>query len=242
MKTMFACVASLLLFPIAWAQNPALEVNAPAVNAHTTAAPAAETSPAAAVFDLNFPGGGPRALVAAIEEASGKRLNVIIPNEYEDVEIPPMRFTRVTVPALFEALRYSSQHTVQSSQNGMPNNFTSSYGFVSKKPDENAVWWFSCERLPKPQEVKKYCQFYQLDELLTNYSIEDITTAIQTGWKMLGVSPMPELKFHSETKLLIAVGQAEHLQTITSVLSALRRGPADVRTTMPKSAVATPKQ
>jgi hypothetical protein len=239
MKTMFFCVASLFLFPFAWAQNPPAEANVPAVNPRgTPVSQAAETYPSAAVFDLNFPGGGPKALAAAIQEASGKPLNVIIQKEYEDVEIPPMKFTRVTVPALFEALRYSSQHTIHA-PNGMPNgNFVSSYGFVSRKPDENAVWWFSCERPPKPEEAKKYCQFYQLDELLISYSIEDITTAIQTGWKMLGVSPTPELKFHSETKLLIAVGQAEHLQTITSVLNALRRGPTDTR----PRAVPTPKQ
>jgi hypothetical protein len=62
--------------------------------------------------------------------------------------------------------------------------------------------------------------------LLTPYldrglTVDDITTAIQTGWKMLGYSPTPELSFHKETKLLIAVGDPNQLETIDRVLSAL---------------------
>jgi hypothetical protein len=58
---------------------------------------------------------------------------------------------------------------------------------------------------------------------------------------MLGVSPTPELKFHPETKLLIAVGQPENLQTITSVLNALSKSSADARANTPKREVSPPK-
>jgi hypothetical protein len=49
----------------------------------------------------------------------------------------------------------------------------------------------SCPR-PAPEGEKRRQMF------------EDITTAIQTGWAMLGVKPAPRLKSHQETKLLIA--------------------------------------
>ncbi|PYK59482.1 MAG: hypothetical protein DME21_13110 [Verrucomicrobia bacterium] len=42
-------------------------------------------------FDLNFPGGTPRQLVEAIEKASGKPLNAVIPDEDADLHLPPLK-------------------------------------------------------------------------------------------------------------------------------------------------------
>jgi hypothetical protein len=58
--------------------------------------------------------------------------------------------------------------------------------------------------------------------------VDDITTAIQIGWKMAGVTPSPELDYHKETKLLIAYGEPDQLQTIEDVLQALPK-PAPAR-------------
>ena len=41
---------------------------------------------------------------------------------------------------------------------------------------------------------------------LEAFTIEDVTTAIETTWKMLGTDPLPKMSFHKETKLLIVVG------------------------------------
>jgi hypothetical protein len=46
---------------------------------------------------------------------------------------------------------------------------------------------------------------------------------------MLGVKSPPQLKFHPETKLLIAVGPNEELATIDAVLKELRTAPQPVR-------------
>ena len=166
-------------------------------------------------FDLNFPGGGPEALVAAIEKATGKPLNAIVPSEERNVQLPPMKMTNVTVPELFEALKMASTKLEM-----LPGqNFLVSYGFETRGRGEDAVWSFHSEK-PRPLDV---CRFYQLAEYLDNFTIEDITTAIQTGWELLGVKPTPRLKFHPETKLLIAVGQPQELQTIEDVLSQLRK-------------------
>jgi hypothetical protein len=55
--------------------------------------------------------------------------------------------------------------------------------------------------------------------------VDDITTAIQTGWKMMGDKETPEISFHKETKLLIAVGEPDQLGVIDDVLKALQPPP-----------------
>src|SRR5579859_5784868 len=54
-------------------------------------------------FDLDFPGGSPRDLVSAIEKATGKPLNALVPKKDETLELPSMKFKAVTIPALFDA-------------------------------------------------------------------------------------------------------------------------------------------
>ena len=65
-------------------------------------------------------------------------------------------------------------------------------------------------------------RFFQLGPYLENYKVEDITTAIETGWKMLGGGPAPAMSFHKDTTLLIARGEPEKLMLIDSVLQELR--------------------
>jgi len=69
-----------------------------------------------------------------------------------------------------------------------------------------------------------------LESYLEKLKVEDITTAIETGWKMQGVKPMPKLSFHKDTKLLIACGPREQLMTVDDVLRELtpsKKGPKD---------------
>jgi hypothetical protein len=176
-----------------------------------------EQSPAQK-FNLDFHGGSPRDLVSAIQEATGKPLNALISKEDESVEIPAMKFKSVTIPDLFAALTMASQR--QEQIGGTP--YTTYYTFDTQGHGDDAIYYFKCTKPRAPQE---FCRFYQLGEDLQNYSIEDITTAIKTGWKMLGVKAEPMLKFHRETKLLIAVGPAEQLRTIDDALRELRTAP-----------------
>ncbi len=70
--------------------------------------------------------------------------------------------------------------------------------------------------------TQKVSQFYPLAEYLDRgFSVDDITTAIQTGWKMAGETSPPELSYHKETKLLIAFGEPQKLDTIKQVLNVL---------------------
>ncbi len=76
--------------------------------------------------------------------------------------------------------------------------------------------------------------------------MDDITTAIQTGWEMQGDASPPRISFHKDTKLLIAVGKPDKLQIIDAVLSALtmpKMGPPSLRPAPPhQNPAVRPKQ
>jgi hypothetical protein len=204
-----ALLCTAVVAPFAWAQDqPGRAENPPPQLPSQTREQSTWQT-----FDLDFPGGSPHDLVSAIERATGKPLNVLVPKDGESVEIPAMKFKAITVPDLFRALLMATQRQQQL------NVYDTYYTFETKGEGENAIFYFTYK---KPTPPQKFCRFYQLTQALQSYSIEDITTAIQTGWKMLGVKSTPELKFHPETKLLIAVGQPEHLSIIDDVLRGLR--------------------
>ncbi len=99
------------------------------------------------------------------------------------------------------------------------------YGFrTSGSISDDSVWYFFYEKPALPTLVEnKACRFYSLTPYLdSGLSVDDITTAIQSGWKMLGEKETPTISFHKETKLLIAVGEPGKLEIIDSVLQALR--------------------
>ncbi|PYJ85475.1 MAG: hypothetical protein DME22_09000 [Verrucomicrobia bacterium] len=169
-------------------------------------------------FDLNFPGGTPRQLVEAIEKASGKPLNAVIPDEDADLHLPPLKMRAVNVAELFAALSQASSKQI----NVSGGTYNSSYSFqTASEINDNSVWWFQHF---KPAITQPECRFYQLAPYLETYKVEDITTAIQTGWKMLGEKNPPTISFHKDTKLLIAVGEESKLRMIDSVLQQLAQG------------------
>lgn len=191
-------------------------------------------------FNLNFPGGNPQQLVAAIEKATGRPLNVVIPDEYADEKIPALRMTQVTVPDLFRAMEQSSFKTIPfrtasygSGQYSYQQLNTSISFQTTGAVTDDSIWYFRGRQQPpdlsaldtKPVTVKA-SRFYALTPYLEQgLKVEDITTAIQTGWKMLGEKETPSISFHKETKLLIAVGEPGKLETIDAVLNALRPAP-----------------
>lgn len=192
-------------------------------------------------FSLDFLGGSPKQLVAAIEKAMGKPLNAIIPPEYADTKLPPLKMSNVDVRQLFQALELTSQK-VESFRTGTTytGGFQStpayqqtrtSYGFRTQGPlSDESIWYFYVEKPALPTEfmppARRVCRYFSLTPYLeSGQTVEDITTAIQTGWKMLGDKETPTISFHKETKLLIAVGEPEKLETIDAVLNALRSVP-----------------
>jgi len=191
--------------------------------------PAQQPPPALTKFNLDFPGGTPKELVAAIEKAMGKPLNAIIPPEDADLPMPPLKMNDVVVPQLFAALEATSRKSIAVSTGGFGSSyslFTSDYGFkTADSPLTDAsIWYFHAEKpsIPPMVSTQKICRFFSLESPLNRgFTVDDITTAIQTGWKMSGIASPPELNYHKETKLLIVFGEPDELKTIDSVLQTL---------------------
>jgi len=210
-------VTSVFLFLAALAATPVFsqEKNLPAPQAVSPSGLRSDLTR----FDLDFPGGSPGELVAAIQKAMGRPLNVVVPAERADLKMPPLKLKGVNVAELFQALEEASRVNQQS----FPGPATH-YGFRTQGPPaDSSIWYFYFDGPPPSQKFSGvYLLTPYLDQGLT---VDDITTAIQTAWKMLGYTATPQLSFHKETKLLIAVGELNQLGTIREVLSALQVPP-----------------
>jgi hypothetical protein len=191
-------------------------------------------------FSLDFAGGTPKALVAAIQQAMGKPLNAIVPDEYADMKIPPLKMSNVNVQELFSALEQASRKTQVYGTgpyygSGLPGSFqqvTTSYGFQQGPGalTDDSIWCFYATKPPTPPigtGDTKVVRFYSLSPYLRatsgdrHLTVDDITTAIETGWKMVGETSPPKISFHKDTNLLIAVGEPNKLETIDAALKAL---------------------
>jgi len=170
-------------------------------------------------FDLDFPGGSPNDLVAAMEKAIGRPLNAVVPTQYSNFTLPSLKMKGIDAAQLFQALERASHSNRRFSVPGGFSYGKVSYGFGTVGPfSDNSVWFFYFEG----PSLDKVSRFFLLTPYLDRgLTVDDITTAIQTGWKMLGLAPAPELSFHKETNLLIAVGEEDQLETIDHVLKAL---------------------
>ncbi len=176
---------------------------------------AARAQPAASAaepskFDLDFPGGTPADLIEAIEDATHKQLNVVILNKDANAQLPRIKLKHISVPALFSALAGVTEQT------------DSDYLFSTRDPinSDDAIWFFSVSKAPPSTTT---CRYYFLESYLDKgLTVDDITTAIKSGWDMQHIDPQPRISFHKETKLLIAVGDSNQLDAIDAVLKALQ--------------------
>jgi hypothetical protein len=184
-------------------------------------------------FSIDFPGGTPRELVAAIQKAAKRPLNAIIPEEFANTKLPPLKMNDVTVSDLFNALDLASKKnepyvtspisggTIRSYQQ-----IQTGYGFrTTGNLSDDSIWYFHMDTIPGQltNPTEKVSRFYPLAAYLDRgLKIDDITTAVQTAWKMLGETSPPTISFHKDTKLLIAVGAPEKLQVIDQALAALK--------------------
>jgi len=154
----------------------------------------------AETFDLTFPGGSPAKLVEAIEKASGQKLNVLLPTNLSSSVIPRMELRSVNATIVFNSLN------------------------VVLTQDENVRWlpvnnvW-----ILQSGSDRRSSQVFYVGHLLSKFKVEDITTAIQTTWKLAGKDSKAELKYHQDTQLLIALANKPQLETVSEVLRELQR-------------------
>jgi hypothetical protein len=181
----------------------------------------APATPSLTKFDLDFPGGRPDELVAAIQKSLGRPLNAIVPTQDSVLRIPPLRMKGVDAAQLFMAILFASHERVYEPNGSYVDK---SYGFRTQgTPSDDSVWYFYTEgpAVNSPTTLKE-CRYYLLTPYLDQgLTVDDITTAVQTGWKMQGASDAVALSYHKETKLLIAVGDREHLRVIDAALATL---------------------
>jgi hypothetical protein len=158
-------------------------------------------------FDLSFPGGTPDELAVAMRKAGEKSwkigfaLNVLVPSELKDVRIPPMELRSVDFVTVFQSLNRLLGNTMQ---------------WISIGPGE--VWV-----LYRPPDNRKTKAFY-VGNLLRKFKVDDITTAVQTTWRMAAkdaAALKPELKYHQDTQLLIALASSAQLETAGEVFTQL---------------------
>jgi hypothetical protein len=185
-------------------------------------------------FDLDFAGGTPQQLVDTIKERIGT-LNAIIPVQHKDVHIPPLKMRQVNAAQLFDALSMASSRTIayqtgfsdapfgaKAQRRAQFQEMVVNYGFRANGPiTPETVWYFYNGDRPENLANQNVCRFYQLEPYLQKYKVDDITTAIRAGWKMLGEHDVPQLNYHEDTKLLIGVGREPMLDIIDSVLAQL---------------------
>jgi len=181
-------------------------------------------------FDLDFSGGTPEQLLKDIEKVTDKPLNVIIPDDCKDLKIPAFTVKKVTVAQLFATLKQVSQkierYVVERPDNNRSfEERTSMYGFNTVgTPDENSIWYFYKEGEPGGYEIisATFCRFYQLSPYLdAGYKVDDITTAVETAWKMMGATNLPTMSYHKDTKVLIVTGEAFKVFLVGDVLKQL---------------------
>lgn len=175
-----------------------------------------ELPPKLTKFDLNFPGGTPSDLVTAIQKATGRPLNVVILEQDANRRLPPLKMSGVDAAQLFDALTETSPRTALINGQFQQTRFA----FQTRgRPSDESVWFFRVDEMPPPPPSSR---FFQLAPYLgRGLTVDDITTAIQTAWKMRGDVASPKISFHKETNLLIAVGDPMSLDTIQQVLGAL---------------------
>ncbi len=194
-------------------------------------APGAGEAPGAAgtmIGEVRFSGGSARDLADLLARTVEPPPNILISPGMSDTAFPPFELHNVTTADLFQAL----------------NSLADNNGAKWQLSGSNEPIWVlnppapTAQPMPSPyypvpvvdpltglpvrnNGPARTCQIFPIQRFLTEYKVEDITTSIQTAWEMTGEEKPADLKYHKDTKLLIAVGSAQQLGIISQVLKSL---------------------
>jgi hypothetical protein len=200
--------------------------------------PALQAEPAEELpkFDLEYPGGPVDAFVMTLQHALKKVdetffINIIVPTEFERTQLPPLRMRNVDVLQLFKALELASQKMIAYNTGGIDaynrsiqQAVSTRYGFTTTGPiTRNSIWYFFAEEPPRTTPTKMV-RYFQLGPYLTQFTMDDIGSAIEAGLNMIAEKHTTKLNFHQDTKLLIAAGPADQLEMINTMLRELSAG------------------
>ena len=184
-------------------------------------------------MELNFPGGDPQKLIAAIKEASGAKPNVIIHPEAAHVNFPPFSLRDVTPGQVFTALNMLNQTGDGPLWQPVINQDGEIWTLMPPPKPLQTV--DPLTGLPVGQNQNSFqtrlnqitrardrqCRVFNLTPVLDDYTVEDVTTAVKGAWELMNVQEEPAIKYHKDTKLLIAFGEPNELALINQVISEL---------------------
>jgi hypothetical protein len=179
-------------------------------------------------MDIDFPGGDPKKLLEAIEHASSEKPNVIIHPDAARINIPAFSLRDVTAGQVFTALNLLNQAGDAPTWQPVIN-------------EDGEIWTLmpSLQRQPQvidpntglpvnqgqpakpPRSQNRQCRVFNLTPVLDDYTVEDVTTAVKGAWELMNVQEEPAIKYHKDTKLLIAFGEPSELALINQVISEL---------------------
>jgi hypothetical protein len=190
---------------------------------------------AAKRFDLDFPGGTPSTLVAAISKALDHPLNVIIMPQDQALEIPPLTLKAVTVADLFTTLDQVSRRQVPRKKGKNIEFVPTSISFGSTNGvDEDAVWYLSnpdpnreLDKLEHQANEVKSVKIFSLRGLTESETFatfeQQATLAIKSVWELAEqpATPTNALQFQAGPLLLLAKGSDLQIQLVEEVLQKL---------------------
>jgi hypothetical protein len=168
-------------------------------------------------MNIDFAGGSPAELLAAIKKVSNQTPNVLIHPDAATVTIPAFKLRDVSSAQIFIALNALSEPP-----------FTNGYWKAAPLPD-GEIWTLTRPHAYGPKidpttgfpVASKNCKILNLTLVLGDYSVDDVTTAMKGAWELLNSGETPVVKFHKDTKLLMIVGDDRQLNVANEVLREL---------------------
>lgn len=179
---------------------------------------------------FSFKGGTAQELADSLKKQFQPPPNIIISPKLKDTLIPEFELQNVTLADMFQALNsLSEEKSVHWQLSG------SSEPIWVLNPTETADTSNVQSSYPRMMNAidpvtglpinTRTCRILPVGKYLKQYKIEDITTAVKTAWSMMGDEAGAEMKYHTDTRLLIVVGNQQQIDVLTQVLASLEQNP-----------------
>jgi len=157
-------------------------------------------------IDIDFPGGTMVEFGRYLQEALGKPPSLILSQEAEQVELPPIRLHAVTVREAMMGIERLQQLGPFS---------------LSIQDSKGGVVTVRAERL---KYLWPITSVFDVGRTFSgDIKVDDVVTAIQTVWSMQSDEQRqkPELRYHPETRLLIVKGMPNDIAVAREVVNEL---------------------
>jgi len=164
-------------------------------------------SPMLRKISVNFAGGPLIDLIRQVEKENGIVTNIVVSNEAARIPLPPIALQNVSLENLCLALQ----------------NLDRIDHWQLQVIRTRGTMTISARNMIRGPDQLIRVNVYDVRALLEHCRVEDLVTAIQTSWAMASEEHEARLKYHEETRLLIAQGRPEDLATVENVLGELSK-------------------